>query len=88
MAFVPEGQAESSQARSAWVTIQRGPVPEGRLKSHPNNRLTTFRSQAEIGSNVPLGLGYFSHHTRHFVPDYDRAVPPGRKPFYHQSASH
>jgi hypothetical protein len=33
MAFVPEGQADSSQARSAWVGMQRGPVPEGRLKS-------------------------------------------------------
>jgi hypothetical protein len=33
MAFVPEGQADSSQARSAWLTMQRGPVPEGRLKS-------------------------------------------------------
>jgi hypothetical protein len=32
-AFVPEGQADSSQVRSAWVTMQRGPVPEGRLKS-------------------------------------------------------
>ena len=27
MAFVPEGQADRSQARSAWVTMQRGPVP-------------------------------------------------------------
>jgi hypothetical protein len=33
MAFVPEGQADRSQARSAWVTMQRGPVPEGRSKS-------------------------------------------------------
>ncbi len=33
MAFVPEGQADSSQARSAWVAMQRGPVPEGRSKS-------------------------------------------------------
>jgi hypothetical protein len=31
-AFVPEGQADRSQARSAWVSMQR-PVPEGRLKS-------------------------------------------------------
>ena len=29
MAFVPEGQADSSQARSAWVTMQRASVPEG-----------------------------------------------------------
>ena len=33
MAFVPEGQRDSSQARSAWVAMQRGPVPEGRSKS-------------------------------------------------------
>ena len=33
MAFVPEGQADSSQARSAWVAMQRGPVPQGRSKS-------------------------------------------------------
>ena len=46
MAFVPEGQAERSQARSAWVTMQRGPVRrDGR--SH-------CQSQAEIGSIVPL----------------------------------
>ena len=33
MAFVPEGQHDSSQARSAWVLMERGPVPEGRSKS-------------------------------------------------------
>jgi hypothetical protein len=33
MAFVPEGQADRSQARSAWVAMQRGPVPEGRSKA-------------------------------------------------------
>jgi len=31
--FVPEGQHDSSQARSAWIATQRGPVPEGRSKS-------------------------------------------------------
>jgi hypothetical protein len=33
MAFVPEGQADSSQARSAWVIDAERPVPEGRSKS-------------------------------------------------------
>ena len=33
MAFVLEGQADNSQARSAWVATQRGPVTEGRSKS-------------------------------------------------------
>ncbi len=32
MTFVPEGHADSSQARSAWVAMQRAPVPEGRSK--------------------------------------------------------
>ena len=72
MAFVPEGQAERSQARSAWVTMQRGPVRrDGR--SH-------CQCQAEIGTIVPLGRGYFPHDSRHFVPGYYRAVPPGQKP--------
>jgi hypothetical protein len=33
MAFVPEGQADRSQARSAWVATQSASVPEGRSKS-------------------------------------------------------
>jgi hypothetical protein len=32
MAFVPEGQADSSQVRSAWVAMQRGPRPEGTVE--------------------------------------------------------
>src|ERR1700722_18423312 len=31
--YVPEGQPDSSQARSAWVEMQGGPVPEGRSKA-------------------------------------------------------
>jgi hypothetical protein len=31
MAFVPEGQADSSQARSAWSQEENSPVPAGRL---------------------------------------------------------
>jgi hypothetical protein len=33
MYFVPEGQHDSSQVRSAWIMIQKDPVPEGRSKS-------------------------------------------------------
>src|ERR1700722_804073 len=32
MAFVPEGQADSSQARSAWVAMQKGPRPGGTVE--------------------------------------------------------
>src|SRR5271165_5160085 len=32
MAFVPEGQADSSQARSAWVAMQRDPRPGGTVE--------------------------------------------------------
>ena len=32
MVFVPEGQADSSQARSAWVKMERGSVPEGTVE--------------------------------------------------------
>jgi hypothetical protein len=37
------------------------------------------RSKSLIGSIVPLGRGY-SHDSRHFVPGYYRAIPPGQKP--------
>jgi len=30
---------------------------------------------------VPLGRGYFSDDSRHFVPGYYQTVPPGQKPF-------
>src|ERR1700722_3332996 len=33
MAFVPEGQPDSSQARSDWWRCRKAPVPEGRSKS-------------------------------------------------------
>ncbi len=33
MYFVPEGQHDRSQVRSAWVAIQKDPVPEGRSNS-------------------------------------------------------
>src|SRR5580700_10134665 len=42
MAFVPEGQADRNQARSAWVAMQRGPVPEGRSKSWSVSHTETF----------------------------------------------
>jgi hypothetical protein len=32
MAFVPEGQADSSQARSAWIAMQRDPRPGGTVE--------------------------------------------------------
>jgi hypothetical protein len=31
--------------------------------------------------NRPAGTGYFSHESRHFVPGYYHAVPPGRNKF-------
>jgi hypothetical protein len=33
-----------------------------------------------MASIVPLGRGYFPHDSRHFVPGYHRASPPGQKP--------
>jgi hypothetical protein len=65
MAFVPEGQADSSQARSAWLAMQRAPVPEGRSKSLsvPQQFFTTFFLLApnliQDRFNRPAGTGYF-----------------------------
>jgi hypothetical protein len=97
MAFVPEGQADSSQARSAWVAMQRGLVPEGRLKSlsvprifvvetEPRNeQATAHRMLIPLQKRQVLLLK--SSGPMMFVPGYYRAVPLGQKPSAHRSAA-
>src|SRR5580704_18093989 len=42
MAFVPEGQADRSQARSAWVAMQRGPSRrDGRSRCQSHRYLSS-----------------------------------------------
>ena len=66
MAFVPEGQADRSQARSAWVAMQRGPVPEGRSKSLSvpqifvvETELMPLQKRLVHLFNRPAGTGFF-----------------------------
>ena len=58
MYFVPEGQHDSSQARSAWSHEINGPVPAGRLNGS-ETAWTQFRRQTSLGltSTVPPGRG-------------------------------
>jgi hypothetical protein len=63
MAFVPEGQVDRSQARSAWVAMQRAPVPEGPVEVMPRSVQPSRWD------------GLFPHDSRHFVPGYYRALP-------------
>jgi hypothetical protein len=74
--FVPEGQHDSSQARSAWVAMQRETPSrrDGRSLVSPRD----ICRRTNIGSIVPLGRGYFRRDSRHFVPGYYRVVPPGQ----------
>ena len=58
MAFVPEGQADSSQARSA------SGIELKRLRHGGAVEVIVSR----IGSIVPLGRGHFPRDSRHFVP--------------------
>jgi hypothetical protein len=63
MAIVPEGQADSSQARSAWMAMQRVPVPEGRSKSlsvpqifiPPGQRRSAHRSASQYPIQALVG---------------------------------
>ena len=96
MAFVPEGQLDSSQARNAWSHEENSSVPAGRLNGY---RLALKASEQEylafsvaaraqfrrqislappITSTVPPGRGLFASLSRHFVPGYYHAVPPGQ----------
>src|SRR5271154_5985820 len=72
MAFVPEGQADSSQARSA------SGIDVKRLRPGGTVEVIVSPSVSRIGSIVPLGRGHFPRDSRHFVPGYYRAVPPGQ----------
>jgi hypothetical protein len=75
MVFVPEGQPDSSQARSAWNHEENSPPPM------MFDRILEFMNgfSAKIGSIVPLGRGYFPYHPKHSVPGYYRAVLRDKK---------
>jgi hypothetical protein len=80
MVFVPEGQHDSSQARSAWVAMQKGLRPGGTVEvicrpteSGPMIQPLFARLQSSRWDEA-----YFPHNSRHFVPGYYRAAPPGQ----------
>src|ERR1700733_15670266 len=65
IAFVPEGQADSSQARSAWVAMQRAPSRrDGRSRCRSQRYLSSNRSpgmsqrQRGLLSCCPSGTQY------------------------------
>jgi hypothetical protein len=55
MVFVPEGQHDRSQVRSAWGAMQRGnPVPEGGLKALLVPNGTKLRTVCDLlGWRIP-----------------------------------
>ena len=65
MHFVPEGQQDSSQVRSAWVAIQKDPCPGGTVEVifSPRDIVITSSCFAPILSrepfNRPAGTGLF-----------------------------
>jgi hypothetical protein len=66
-------------------------VGHGQLYSGISNNKTFYYNVLTTSSgrfNRPARRGYFPHDSRHFVPGYYRAVPPGQKPFAHRIASY
>jgi hypothetical protein len=52
--FVPEGQADRSQARSAWVAMQRAPRPGGTAEVIVRlipERIPAFKSDLQLSDN-------------------------------------
>ena len=81
--FVPEGLHEGSLARNAWKRVIRA-IPSRRERcdrvgtsgySMPGKRSRTIDN---IDQTVPTGRVLFLLSSRHFVPGYPHAVPPGR----------
>jgi hypothetical protein len=87
-AFVPEGQADRSQARSAWNSAnpKSRPVGYGMIRA----AVRTDSTWRPFSREIPLGLAAPDHTVpygtvlsrdtfpRHFVPGYDHAVPLGQ----------
>jgi hypothetical protein len=83
MVFVPEGRCDRSLARSAWKRIPRKNCPVGYgMIGRPHLRGAHTRTN----HTVPYGTVFFGWRSpRHFVPGYDRTVPPGQRPFPSQN---
>jgi hypothetical protein len=86
MAFVPEGQADRSQARSAWESVPQmyrsvghGMVGRSQLQRYVSWKCAPCRIGAHTYTNhtVPYGTALWVG-PRHFVPGYDQPVPPGQ----------
>ena len=61
--FVPEGQHDRSQARVSVSVLSQ----------------SSSSSSFVLDRTVPYGTGSFGwRFSRHFVPGYDRTVPPGQ----------
>ena len=72
--FVPEGQHDSSQARSAWNHEEMA-RPSGTIEP------ILLTLGLTMTSTVPPGRSRFTSIPRHFLPGYYQPVPPGQKPF-------
>jgi hypothetical protein len=70
-----------SQEREQKVLAMAGLFSGISLLKHV---FVSFYPLAEIRSIVPLGRCYFPHDSRHFVPGYNHAVPPGQNTFARQ----
>jgi hypothetical protein len=55
MVFVPEGQHDSSQARSDWNHLENSPVPAGRLNESPRNQ-TVHQRAFHHPASIPQSL--------------------------------
>jgi hypothetical protein len=58
-----------------------------RIRNFVTPIIESVRTPAGI-TPYPTGRPSFGRRPRHFVPGYDRTVPPGQKPFAHRKASH
>src|ERR1700733_6724258 len=76
MVFVPEGQHDSSQARSAWDYEENSPVPAGRLNSWLRN-LHDIQNQVEHHRRRTFPQQYLAFLKRHEHSTRCRLLMPG-----------
>jgi hypothetical protein len=68
MASVPEGPADRSQARSAWIAMQRDPVPEGRSKGRSHCQSQEREQKVLAMAGLFSGISLLKHVFESFYP--------------------
>jgi hypothetical protein len=81
IARMEEGGTEKASGGRFVRVTRKTDEDEGRARLGRGAKHVQMPGVAMQRVSVPLGRSIFLHDSRHFVPGYDHAVPPGQDTF-------